>query len=170
MNLSSSIYFYLQKTFNWLYILFKTDRKLKEIKFNNYKNWHFNNAYLIIQFEFRNAIWIDVEGSKRIYNNSPIILNLENFDKDFFEFCVYGFGSKRKYQIEINKEAKIDSTNFKVETHHIKNTAFKTQIVKQNTSKAVLLNPCTQITTHAVSVSYKTLELNYSKFKLQDYL
>lgn len=169
-KISSSIGLYFQKTFYWFYILFKIDRELKEIKFNHYKNWHFSNSYLVIQFEFRNAIWIDIEGSKRIYNHSPIILNLENFDREIFEFCVYGFGSKRKYLIGINKEAKIDNKNFKVETHLMKNAVLKTQIIKQNTPNANLLNQYTQITTHSLSVSYKKLELNHTKFKLQDYL
>ena len=169
-KVSSSIRFHFQKTFYWFYILFRTDRELIEIKFNYYKNWHFSNAYLVIQFEFKNAIWIDIEGSKRIYNHSPIILNLEKLDKIFFEFCVYGFGCKRKYQIGINKEAQIDNYDFKVGTHQIKNIFLQNQDIKQNIARAILLNQNTQISPHKITVSHKNLELNHTKFKLQDYL
>lgn len=169
-NINSSIRFLFNVTSKWLFTLFKRNRVLKEIKFNHYKNWHFKTAYLIVQFEFENAIWINVEGSKRICSHFPIIINLENFQKDFFEIIIHGFSSKRKYQIAINTEAQIDNATFKTTTYQIKNIYLQDQIIQQNISKAELINHCISVKRHPINTSYQKSELKHSNFKLQDYL
>lgn len=169
-KINSSIRFFHYVIFKWLFILFKRNRVLKEIKFNHYKNWHFKTAYLTVQFEFENAIWINVEGSKRICSHLPIIINLENFEKDFFEIIIHGFRSKRKYQIAINTEAQIDNATFKTATYQIKNIYLQDQIIQKNIPKAELISHYIQVKAYQINTSYQKSELKYSNFKLQDYL
>ena len=164
------IRFYFVRILKWLIIFFKWKKKLKEIEFNYYKNWHFENAYLIIHCKFLNAIWIDVNSVKRIYSNTPIILNLQNINSNNINVVVHGFLSKRKYTISVNKEDRLNSQFFKTETLQISTISNKASVIKNSITAPILNSNKPKLTYKSIKVFDKTIQINHNKFKLQDYL
>ena len=167
---NSRFRFYIVKMVKWLYILFKSKKNLKEVEFNYYKNWHFDNAYLIIKYEFLNAIWIDINGVKKIYSNIPIVLNLQNIDTHNLDVFVYGFFSRKKYTISLNKQERLNNQLFKTEVLQIGTISPKASVINSSIPLPILTRNNPKLTYKALKVFDKTIQINHNKFKLQDYL
>ena len=59
----------------WIRIFFKKNRDIETIHFSFNKDFPFKESFLIIQFEFINAIWFKIENIRKTDFTKPIVLN-----------------------------------------------------------------------------------------------
>lgn len=162
--------FQFQKLGKWFYILFSRKRRLEEITFNYFKNWHFDNAYLVVDIVFKNGIWYKIGGYKSILSNKPIVIDLANIKSDILNIEVYGFFQKKELTINLNKVGKISSESYNIKFSKL--SAFNLESIK---IKLKLLKPELLIKGPNVQLNYLKLnmpkiEINHNLFQIQDYL
>jgi len=151
-------------------ILFKRRRRIEKLYFGYYQKWYFDNAYLFIDFKFKNAVWFKIGKFKSVDFSKQIVLDLENIHTNTIDFEVYGFFQKQVYTINLNKEANIDSQSFKTKIDNI-NTV---ELVDQLTITTIPLirlqidKPITKF--EKISTKQRKKEFNYKSFKLQEYI
>lgn len=100
-------------------LIFKWNHSIKTIRFNYYKNWQFDNGYLIIDYAFKNAVWFEVLSVKKTSQKQPLVLDLKNIDLDEIEFIVHGLLSKKKIKIKLNNTHSLNSDSFKKSINNI---------------------------------------------------
>jgi len=111
--LMNGVGFFFLKIGRLFKLLFQRNRKLEVVAFNYFKNWHFYNAYLVIDYEFKNAIWFRVGAMKHSNFDKPIIIDLENIKTNDLTFEVYGFLQKQTLRIDLQKHIHLTSTEFR---------------------------------------------------------
>ena len=164
-HIGNLLKFYSLKFGKWILLLFKPNKKLKNISFNYLRNWHVDNAYLIIDFKFKNAIWFKIGKFKSTDFNHPLALNLQVIHSDVLEFEVYGFLQKQTILIQLSKELKINTEVFKTKILTINNITLipNKTLVKESKVK-------TKITMSDLRPRKLSIEINHSNFKIQDYI
>ncbi|MBK5214799.1 MAG: hypothetical protein JJE55_14200 [Flavobacteriaceae bacterium] len=154
----------------WIFILFKRNRKLHKISFDYYKNWQFEHGLLVINFQFKNAIWYKIGDYKSLDFIKPIFLNLQNTKSDLVVFEVYGFFQKQVYYIKLNKATKIDNQPFNTKIFNISElTIMPNQIFPQMTKPIIKVDK-PKVKISGLSVESISIEIIPSKFKTQDYI
>lgn len=179
-----NVRFYLRKAWRWLSLLLKIRKKLQLEYFYYYRYWHFNNAYLIIDFQFKNAIWYKIDNFKSLYSGQPIILNLHNFDSEEIAITVYGFFKKEILKVCIYKTQQLqrgvfhtDIRNLSFEPIKIKDIKIERPILVLNNKLQLIVPKVTNFQLSPLSfkkniVNIKTsdLNINIKQYKTADYI
>ena len=77
--------FQIKKCSKIFILLFKWKKNIKLIQLSYFREWRFEKSYLVIHFNFKNAVWYQLKNIKRINSLEPIFLNLENInERDIF--------------------------------------------------------------------------------------
>lgn len=134
--LMNGVGFFFLKIGRLFKLLFQRNRKLEVVAFNYFKNWHFNNAYLVVDYQFKNAIWFRVGSVKHSSLDVPIVINLENIKTNDLTFEVFGFLQKQTLRIDLKKHMHLTSTEFRRE---LITSQFQT-IVASSINKIAYLN------------------------------
>ena len=153
-----------------LTILFKRRKKLEKISFDYYKNWHFDNAYLVVDFKFKNAVWFRIGKFKSFDFSKPIILNLENIQSDTINFEVFGFFQKQVYEIDLNRENQINTQPFKTKIDNINTVELAQQKTRTRIPKIGLHIANPTFVFEKIAVKPQNIQINYQTFKSQDYI
>lgn len=77
------------------------------------RKYHFNSSYLIIRYQFKNALWYNFRGLKKTTDREIIILNFNKITKFPIELVVHGFFRKEKYVIYAMPEKNLHNASFK---------------------------------------------------------
>ncbi|MCB0750027.1 MAG: hypothetical protein KDC52_00990 [Ignavibacteriae bacterium] len=149
--------------------MFKRKRYIERNNFNYHKYWHFNNAYLVIDFQFKNAIWYKVGNIKSIDFSKPLILNLENIHTDNINFEVFGFFQKQVYTINLNKVAEVNSESFKTQIHNL-NLKLTNDKIRFRLSDFAITNGKTVLNFDNIKVETPIFQINYKPFKIREYI
>ena len=153
-----------------LTILFRRRRKLEKISFGYYQKWHFDNAFLFVDFKFKNAVWFRIGNYKSYDFSKPIILNLENIQTDTINFEVFGFFQKQVYKIALNKEAQINTQPFKTKIDNINIVELVQQKTRTRIPKIGLHIADPTFVFEKIAVKPQNIQINYKPFKTQDYI
>ncbi len=153
-----------------LTILFKRRKKLEKISFDYYKNWHFDNAYLVVDFKFKNAVWFRIGKFKSFDFSKPIILNLENIQSDTINFEVFGFFQKQVYEIDLNRENQINTQPFKTKIDNINTFELIPQKARTQIPKIGLHIADPTFAFEKITIKPQNIQLDYKPFKIQDYI
>jgi len=151
-------------------ILFKRKRKLEKISFGYYQKWHFNNAYLFVDFEFKNAVWFRIGKYKSYDFSKQVVLDIENIQKDIILFEVFGFFQKQDYEIKLNKENRINKQSFKTKINNINSVTLGQQKTATRIPKIGLHTSYLNSTFETISVKQQNIQLDYKPFKIQNYI
>ena len=150
-------------------LLFKRRNKLEKISFGYYQKWQFDNAYLFLDFKFKNAVWFRI-GKFSSYNFSKqVILDLENIHSDKINFEVFGFFQRQVFDIKINKNVQFNTQSFKTQFDNMGIILPQKKIVTR-TPKIGLHIPNLNSTIETISVKQQNIELDYKPFKIQDFI
>lgn len=160
----------LLKVGRLLTILFKRRKKLEKISFGYYQKWHFNNAYLFVDFKFKNAVWFRIGNYKSYDFSKQIVLNLENIQTETVLFEVFGFFQKQVYEINLNKETRINTQPFKTKVDNINNVEFVQQKTRTRIPKIGLHIADPTFVFEKIAVKPQNIQINYKPFKIQDYI
>lgn len=185
-NILINFKFHFNKIKMLLFIAFNSKRKLKLISVNYYKHWHFDNAYLVVNIECKNAIWIETRWAKYLFTSgNPIILDLAKIEiEKKEEIILHGFFQKQKVIIDVKKILNLASALFKVELLNLNNIKLLSSELKLNfaTPQLTLGSPklnlgslqltlgSTKVNLENISIKNKEIIIKHKPFKLQDYI
>lgn len=162
--------FHLILTRKWLAILLKKNRKLKNLSFDYYKNWHSDKCYLIIDFKFKNAIYFKVGETKSFDFSIPLILNLQNLKTNKIMVEVYGFLQKQIFIIELNKEIDFDTKSFKTKLENLSLIGIPRQKTNLKISKFLITFDKPKVMIQSISANSNNISMKSNKFKIQEYI
>lgn len=164
------IKFHFTKTGRWFAILVKRKKRLEKISLDYYRNWLFENAYLVIDFHFKNAIWFKIGNVKGFGVRQSVILDLHKIKSKSINLEVFGFFQKQVYVINLNKETEINTKHFNTKIDNIRSV----EIIEQNTR---ILIPKTSLffkkpifKNEKISVKMETIKIQHRKFNTQHYI
>ena len=144
-------------------ILFKKEKALVLVQLKYSQKHLFDKSYLIISYQFENAILYNFKGIKTTANTQPLVLNLANLKKSTITLTVKGFFQKKVYRLEIVPENVLITDSFKTRIEHI-NTK------KKFSNKPVLKAQKVTTTNRAIQLKKENLQFNYSTFNQTDFL
>lgn len=177
MNLSSKILilwryiqFQLKSVLKWLVLLFKWHKEIKPLQLSYFREWRFEKAYLIIHFNFKNAIWYQLKNIKRINCIKPIILNLENIKEKQIEFTVYGFFRQKTYLIDIVKSETLITETFKTEIKQINIILQIATSIKVKIKKPILKKQIIRLEQNNIETNIKPITLNFKNYTQKEYI
>lgn len=162
--------FQVLKVTRMLTILFNRRKKLEKISFGYYQKWHFDNAYLFVDFKFKNAVWIRIGNFKSYDFSKQIILDLENIQTETVLFEVFGFFQKQVYEIKLNNETRINTQPFKTKIDIINVVELIQQKTRTRIPKIGLQIADPSFVFEKISVKQQNIQINYNPFKIQDYI
>ena len=58
--------FQIKKYWKIFVLLFKWNKDIKPIQLSYFREWRFEKSYLIIHYNFKNAVWYQLKSIKRI--------------------------------------------------------------------------------------------------------
>ncbi len=165
-----NIQYYFLKVSRLFCILFKRRKRIEKITFGYYQNWQFENAYLVVDFKFKNAVWFRIGKFKCCDFSKQLVLDLENIHTDTIYFEVFGFFQKKVYKISLNKEAQINTQSFKTVIHNINTVELAQQMTKISTPEIVLSISNPTFAFEKISMNPTNIQFEYNPFKIQDYI
>jgi hypothetical protein len=137
---------------------------------NYFRRWLFGRAFISIDLELQNAIWLRVNGFKSHKINRPILVDLQNFNGEFIEVEVFGFFNRKIIQIKIEGLQTLNSDSFNVITHNLTGIVLspvqigmKTKPVEIGVLKPVLVKTDKEI-------KQSTLKFKSQEFNLIDFI
>jgi hypothetical protein len=144
-------------------ILFKKDKSLVLVQLKYSQKHLFDKSYLIIYYQFENAILYNFKGIKTTTSSQPLVLNLASLKKTTITLTVKGFFQKKVYQLEIEPEKTLLTDSFKTRITHISTK-------NKFSNKPLLKAQKIATTTRAIQLKKENLHFNYSTFNQTDFL
>lgn len=169
-QLVSFLKFHFIRIGKLLAILFKKNKRLQKLSFEYYQNWQFENAYLVVDFNFKNAVWFRIGKFKSFDFSKPIILNLENIQSDTIIFEVFGFFQKQVYEINLNIETRINTQPFKTKIDNINIVELVQQKSRTRMPKIGLHIADPTFVFEKIAVKPQYIQMDFKSFKTQDYI
>lgn len=151
-------------------ILFKKRKKLEIITLEYYRMWHFDNAYLLIDFKFNNAVWFSIEKHKCYDLSKQIALNLKNIQTETATLEVFGFFQKLVYKIHLNKETSINTQSFRpyFERIHVFESIIHESINIIPKLGLHIANP--SFVSNKIVMRSNNISINHKLINIQDYI
>lgn len=169
--------FQIKKFWKMIVLLFKWDKNIKPLQLSYFREWRFEKSYLIIHFNFKNAIWYQLKNIKRINCLQPIILNLENIKEKQIEFIVYGFFRKKTYLIDVVKTETLITKTFKTEIKQINMieqiaASILVKIKKPILEKQIILLEQNNILLEQINIEahIKPITLNFKNYTQKEFI
>lgn len=162
--------FHFVRIWKSLVVLFKRNRRLEKLSFNYYKNWQADNSYLIVDLEFKNAVYFKIGDFKSFDLTKPLILNLQNVTSNKITIEVFGFLQKQVFIIELNKEIQLISKSFKTTIENISSVSINQQKTKVKITNFLFAKDKPKINNQNVFINPNSIKIKSNKFKIQEYL
>lgn len=166
-------------SWRWLSFLFKRNKKLKKIEFSYYKYWHFDNAFLIVNFLFENVLYFKIGKKKYLELSRPVIINLQRENVENIKIEIIGFRQKQDCLVEVNKQMHLATDSFNTKPNKAKLGVIlqaKPKITLPNFIQSVdklkigLSNLRPNLSIQSFSIHSKRITVNNNKFNTQDYI
>ena len=162
--------FQIKKYWKTFVLLFKWNKNIKPIQLSYFREWRFEKSYLIIDFNFKNAIWYQLKNIKRINCLQPIILNLENIKEKQLEFTVFGFFRQKTYLIDIVKSETLITETFKTEIKQINIIQQIATSIKVKINKPILEKQIIRIEQNNLETNIKPINLNFKNYNQKEFI
>ena len=162
--------FHIMKFWKIFVLLFKWNKNIKTIQLSYFREWRFEKSYLIIHFNFKNAIWYQLKNIKRINCLQPIILNLENIKEKQIEFTVYGFFRKKTYLIDVVKTETLITKTFKTEIKQINIIEQIASSILVKIKKPILEKQIIRLEQNNIETNIKPITLNFKNYSQKEFI
>lgn len=150
-------------------ILFHIKKDIKLLHFSYANKYQFDNAYVVIRYQFKNALWYNFKHIKRTTAKEIIVLNLKNVPEMPIKLVVYGFFRKKNIPISVAVEQTLEGKLFGAELKNVKDARCFVHPVILNSSMAINIPIKTQ---HIPSVGllHPNIKINYPLFSQIDFI
>lgn len=162
--------FQLLKLRSGIIVLCKQNKALEKIEFDYYKEWHFDNAYLVVEFQFKNALWFRIGNFRSAKFDKRIVLNIQNVDSETLPFEVFGLNQKQTFQIQLQKELTLETGTFKTRiTNHNRLKLQPFQLLSR--TPKIGITPYIPIVKRTeLRAESKPVQMKYNQFKTEDFI
>jgi hypothetical protein len=162
--------FHFIKYWKIFVLIFKWNKNIKLNELSYFREWRFKKSFLIIHFNFKNAVWYQLKSIKRINCLKPIILNLENIKGDKIELIVYGFFRQEKYLIDISTSETLITESFRTEINQINIihkivASFDLKLKKPLLEKRVI-----SLEQKKIDIDIKPISFNFKNYTQKEYI
>jgi hypothetical protein len=169
-NLGIQVSFYFSKYLKLFVLFFKWQKEIQPIQLSYLKAWRFQKSYLVIHFNFKNAVWYELKDIKRTKSKLPIILNLENIKEDKIEFTIYGLFRKKTYLIDVSKSESLIAENFKTAISQIKTLKSVANSIAIKIKNPSLKKQQIKLRPKPVKTNLKPITLKLSQYNQNEFL
>jgi hypothetical protein len=169
-RLGNYLQFHIKKYCKIFVFFFKWNKNIKQIQLSYFREWRFEKSYLIIHFNFKNAIWYQLKNIKRINCLQPIIINLENIKEKQIEFTVYGFFRQKTYLINIVKSENLITETFKTEIKQINIVQQIATSIKVKINKPILEKQIIRLEQNNIETNIKPINLNIKNYNQKEFI
>ncbi len=168
--LGNYLQFNLKKYWKIFVLFFKWNKNIKLIQLSYFREWRFEKSYLIIHFNFKNAVWYQLKNINKINCLQPIILNLENVKEKQIKFTVYGFFRQETYLIDIVKSESLITETFKTEINQINIIQQISTSLNFKIKKSLLEEQIIHLEQNNLETNIKPISLNFKNYIQKEYI
>lgn len=123
----------------------------------------FESSFLVLHYDFKNALWYNIENLKKTTQIESIVFNLTNFKGLPIVFIVHGFFQKKVYVLNVETNKILNNKTFKNNISNLK--------IKRNFTPSFKLFT-QKITMKSSKISIKKIPfiINHSSYHQTDFL
>lgn len=157
---------------NTMVVLFKKNKEIKKNEFYHYSKTVFANNYLLIKFDFTNAIWFKFRGITTKSRCGEIVFNSINIESKEVILEVQGFFRKKVYKIQINPTHQIISDTFKTTISKLidLNERIHIPVLKVVERKTSLNSFPIQLKEKSTQIEKKKIKIKLSAYNQHEFL
>ena len=144
-------------------LIFTKKRKLELVKLNYSNKHNFDKSILVIEYEFKNAIWFNLKNIKTTTYQKPILINIENITGNELTLNVYGFFQKKQFVISSKIDNTLITNSFKTKFSKFNNNVNFTPSLDLKISKPALNN-------QKIKVANQILTINNTNFNQTEFI
>lgn len=152
----------------FLIIIFKRNKNIQLIKLNYNTNHLFKNSFIIIEYQFNNALWYSFDNKKTL-EKSIKIFNLENIDSNL-NLVVYGFFQKKKYILKFDSTLKIENQNFKTNFSNLSLNLEKNSIPKLTPSLVEISISEPPLKKSKIKITNQTFDVTHNNYNQNEFI
>ncbi|MFD2940678.1 hypothetical protein [Flavobacterium notoginsengisoli] len=167
-NLFKQIAFTKTVLSRFLIILFKRNKNIEILKLNYQINYLFKNSFIIIEYEFKNALWYSFNNKKTL-ERSIKIFNLENIPSSM-DIIIHGFFRKKKYSLKFEPTLKIENQSFKTNFSNL-SLNLKENLIPQLTHSSIDFSISKlEVKTSKVTLKNQAFNLNHNTYNQNEFI
>lgn len=152
----------------FLIILFKRNKDIELLKLNYETNYLFKNSFVIIDYEFKNALWYSFN-NKKTSEKSIKIFNLENIPPNM-NIVIHGFFRKKKYVLKFEPSLKIENQSFKTNFSNL-SLNLKENVIPQLTHSLIGISISKLgIKTSKVTIENQTFNIKHNNYNQNEFI
>ncbi|KAF2509401.1 hypothetical protein EYY60_13565 [Flavobacterium zhairuonense] len=152
----------------FLIILFKKNKNIELLKLNYETNHLFRNSFIIIDYEFDNALWYSFNNKKTL-EKSIKIFNLENISPSM-DIVIHGFFRKKKYSLKFEPTLKIENQSFKTNFSNL-SLNLKENLIPRLTHPLIEISISKpEIETAKVNIKYQAINFKHNTYNQNEFI
>lgn len=97
--------------FRALIILFKRKKSIHLIQLDYHTKYIFKRSYFAVAYNFKNALWFEINGIKTSSNNTTQLFNRDKTDNPLI-LTVQGLFNKKEFKIDITNDTFLENKSF----------------------------------------------------------
>ena len=144
-------------------LIFTKKRKLELVKLNYSNEHNFEKSILVIEYEFKNAIWFNLKNIKTTIYQKPILINIEKNIGNELILNVYGFFQKKQFVISSKIDNKLITNSFKTKFSNLDDNINFTPNLDVKISNPIINN-------HKIKVANQILTINNKTFNQTEFI
>lgn len=144
-------------------IMFRRKRGIKLLQLDYSRKFLFDKSFLVVQYQFKNALWYNFKELKKTTHKQSIVFNLSNINKSCIVLIVHGFLQKKVYQLAVQTENILITNTFQTEF-----SSFNSQINFSPSLKLLSNKPVVKIS--KINIKNDPLIINYSPYNETDFI
>ena len=160
-----------------LRLLFTSSQSIECIYLDFAPKHHFTSSYLIIRYQFRNALWYHFKGFKKTTDNEVVVFNLKAISAAPIELVVHGLFRRKTFILNVTPESTLINTTFKTAVTRLRDIDLKrNRLQLQNIKpllidkKPALINKKPSLVNKEIKLTPGTIKIEYPSFNQTDYL
>lgn len=144
-------------------LIFTKNRKLELVKLNYSNKHNFEKSILVIEYEFKNAIWFNLKHIKTTTYQKPILINIDKITGNELTLNVFGYFQKKQFVIFSKIDNKLITNSFKTKFSNLDNDLNFAPNLDLKICKPVINN-------HKIKVVNQILKINNTNFNQTEFI
>lgn len=151
-------------------LLLKRQRNIEIINCDYFKSWRAEQSYLILNIDFKNVIYYEINQIKYFNLKSHIYLNLKKIKTNNLKLVVYGFYQKEIITIELDKDLEFNSNQFQTNISHLNFEVYDHHEILLLSNLINLNSPTVKFKNTKTRINTVPIELNFNQYNIENYL
>lgn len=168
--IKEKIKFSLIVILRFLKVLFRRKKSIHLSQLDFARKYHFDSSYLIIRYQFKNALWYNFKGLKKTTDREVIILNFNKITSFPIELIVHGFFRKEKYVIYAMPEKTLRNGSFKTTINGISDLSLHIKTIDCSPKPMQVIVRKPPIKEQSITIEHPEIQLHFSPYTQTDFI